>query len=81
MVRDQQLQRFGELVAIGVVQAGVALPAVLHEDLAPRVRQYGRADRERFEREDKKGEEAPPAGDDDADDLAAAARGDSKDEA
>ena len=53
MVADQQLQRLHELVAIGVVQAGVALLAVIDEHFAAGVGQDRRADGKRLEREER----------------------------
>ena len=52
-VLHQQLQRFGELPAVRVVQPGVALPAVLDQHLGARVGQHRRADRERLERQQR----------------------------
>ena len=53
MVGDQQPQALDELVAVGVVQPGVALVAVIDEHLAARVGEDRRADGERLEREQR----------------------------
>ena len=50
-VRDEQLQALDELVAVGVIQAAVALNAMLDQHRAARVGEDGSSDGERLERE------------------------------
>jgi len=53
LIGNQQLQALHELVAVGVVEAGIALVAMIDKDFTPRVRQDRCPHRERFERQQR----------------------------
>ena len=51
VIGDEQVEALGELVPVGVIEAGVALDAVIDQHLAARVGENRRADRKHGTRE------------------------------